>query len=151
MDSIDRQILCCLQQNARMSISEISANVNLSVPAVSERLKRLETAGVISKYTAILNPEAMNKKLTAFMFVSLERPFFIDGFVSFVSKQEEILECHYLAGDFDYLLKIITANVGTLENLLTKIKSVPGVQKTRTVVALATVKNNCSVTPTENG
>jgi Lrp/AsnC family transcriptional regulator, leucine-responsive regulatory protein len=81
------------------------------------------------------------------MFVNLERPKFTDKFVEFVQELEDILECHYLAGDFDYALKIVTESTFTLEALLNKIKSVPGVQKTRTIVVLSTVKNKYSVTP----
>jgi Lrp/AsnC family leucine-responsive transcriptional regulator len=150
MDYINRQILKLLQQNARLSVSDISANVNLSVPAVSDRMKKLETSGIIQQYTTILNPSALKKDLTAMMFVSLERPQFSEKFVSYVNTMDEILECHYLAGDFDYMLKIITENTGTLGDLLTKIKGVQGIQKTRTIVVLSTVKNNHSITAKEN-
>ena len=147
MDNIDIKIIKLLQKNARISASEISGEINLSVPAVSERLKKLESSGIIQQYTAIINPGHMGKDLTAIMFVSLERPRFTDNFVEFIQVQEEILECHYLAGDFDYALKIITESTYTLEALLNKIKSVQGVQKTRTIVVLSTVKNKHSITP----
>ena len=81
------------------------------------------------------------------MFVSLEIPKFNDKFTEFVSAENEILECYYLAGDFDYALKIVTASTATLEALLHRIKSVPGIQKTRTLVVLSTVKNKFSVSP----
>ncbi len=87
----------------------------------------------------------LNKFLTAFMFISLERPRYTDQFIEKISKEADILECHYLAGDFDYLLKIITDNTDTLEELLQRIKSVQGVQKTKTIVTLSTVKNNYSI------
>jgi Lrp/AsnC family leucine-responsive transcriptional regulator len=150
MDFIDGQILKQLQQNARVSVSDVSAIVNLSVPAVSDRIKRLEASGVIQQYTTIISPSVLKKDLTAMMFVSLERPQFSEKFVSYVNTMDEILECHYLAGDYDYLLKIITENTGTLGDLLTKIKGIQGIQKTRTIVVLNTVKNNHSITPTEN-
>lgn len=145
MDTIDKKILCLLQKNSRISASEISSEISLSVSAVSERLKKLETSGIIQQYTAILNPRKLNKDLTAIMFISLERPKYTDRFLEFVGQEDDILECHYLAGDFDYALKIITENTYTLENLLNRIKSVQGVQKTRTIVALSTVKNKYSV------
>ena len=147
MDSIDRQIITILQKNARSSISEISAKVNLSIPATSDRIRKIETAGIITQYTAIVNPSALNMKLTAMMFISLEKPHFSEHFVAFVNTQDEILECHYLAGDFDYLIKIVTESTETLERLLTRIKSLSGVQKTQTIVTLCTVKNNHSVIP----
>jgi Lrp/AsnC family leucine-responsive transcriptional regulator len=150
MDLIDNQILRLLQQNARMSVSEISSKVNLSVPAVSDRIKKIEASGVIEQYTTIISSAALKKELAALMFVSLEKPQYSEKFRSFVDTEDDILECHYIAGDFDYLLKIITENTGTLEKLLNKIKSVPGIQKTRTSVVLLTVKNKHSITPSDH-
>ncbi|MHB8062376.1 MAG: Lrp/AsnC family transcriptional regulator, partial [Ruminiclostridium sp.] len=125
--------------------SKISKDVKLSIPALSERLKKLEASGVIQQYTTILNPRKLQKDLTAMMFISLERPKYTEKFMEFVQGENEILECHYLAGDFDYILKIITENTFTLESLLNKIKSVQGVQKTKTIVVLSTVKNMYSI------
>jgi Lrp/AsnC family leucine-responsive transcriptional regulator len=125
--------------------------ISLSVPAVSERIKKLETLGVIKQYTAIIDPDHFNKTLMAIVFVTLERPRFSDIFAEFVKKQNDILECHYLAGDFDYALKVVTENTATLQELLNRIKSVQGVQKTRTTVILSTAKNNYSVMPEESG
>lgn len=149
MDNIDIKIIKLLQKNARITASEISGEINLSVPAVSDRLKKLEASGIIQQYTAIVNPKHLKKDLTAIMFISLERPKFTERFVEFVKDQEEILECHYLAGDFDYALKILTENTSTLEALLNRIKSVQGIQKTRTIVVLSTIKHNYSVTPAD--
>lgn len=147
MDNIDVKIIKLLQNNARITASEISSEINLSVSAVSDRLKKLESSGIIEKYTAIVNARRLKKDLTAIMFVSLERPKFTDKFIEFVNSENEILECHYLAGDYDYSLKIITDNSFTLESLLNRIKSIPGVLRTRTIVALSTVKNNHSIVP----
>ena len=145
MDNIDIKILKLLQDNARITASEISSLVNLSIPACSERLKKLELSGVIKQYTAIVDHAYLQKSLTAFMFISLERPYFTDIFVNAVHIENDILECHYLAGDFDYLLKIATENTDSLEKLLNRIKSIKGIQKTRTIVVLSTIKNNYSV------
>ncbi len=149
MDGLDIKILKLLQENARMTVSEMAGRINLSVPAVSDRLKKLEASGIIAKYVAIVNPEHFRKELTAIMFISLERPKFTEQFVQFVQGEDEILECHYVAGDFDYALKIVTHSAATLERLLNRIKSVPGIQKTRTVMVLSTVKNNHSIVPAE--
>jgi Lrp/AsnC family leucine-responsive transcriptional regulator len=150
MDDLDVKIIKLLQADARMTVSEVSNRINLSVPAVSDRLKKLESSGLIEKYVAILNPGCFHKELTALMFISLERPKFNEKFVEFIQGEDEILECHYLAGDFDYVLKIITENTTTLEQLLNRIKSAQGVIKTRTIVALSTVKNNHSIVPVAN-
>ncbi len=145
MDSIDIKILKLLQKNARISVSEIGSLINLSVPACSERIKKLEASGTIRQYAAIIDPASVKKTLTAMMFISLERPQFTDKFIEVIRLEDDILECHYLAGDFDYLLKIMTTDTSTLEKLLNRLKSVRGVQKTRTIVVLSTEKNNYSV------
>ena len=84
MDDLDIKIIKLLQANARMTVSEMSNQINLSVPAVSDRLKKLESSGLIEKYVAILNPGRFRKELTAMMFISLERPKFNEKFVEFV-------------------------------------------------------------------
>ena len=149
MDNLDIKILKLLQQNARMTASEISNKINLSVPAVGDRLKKLDASGIIEKYTVILNAKKMNKHLMIIMFVSLENPKFTDPFINIIQLDNEIVECHYIAGDFDYALKIITESTESLERLLNKIKNIPGVQKTKTNVSLSTIKNIHSIIPSE--
>ncbi|KAF5072990.1 Lrp/AsnC ligand binding domain protein [anaerobic digester metagenome] len=92
----------------------------------------------------------MNKNLVAYMFISLKHPNYIEGFIELVKKEHEIIECDYLAGDYDYLIKIITKDTQSLEAVLNRIKTVPGVQKTKTIVTLSTVKNTYSILPTED-
>lgn len=147
MDGLDKQILDCLIENGRMTVSEVSQRVSLSIPAVSERIRKLEQSGVVDKYSVILNPVKMGNHLTAIMLVSMERPRYNEGFVSHITSEPEVMECHYMAGDFDYVLKIVTIGTESLEKLLNRIKSVPGVQKTRTTVVLSTVKKGVTVKP----
>lgn len=149
MDSLDIKILKLLQQNSRITASEISNRINLSIPAVGERLKKLDSSGIIEKYTVILSAKKLNKHLMIIMFISLECPKFTDPFISIIQADDDIVECHYLAGDFDYAIKIITESTETLERLLNKIKNIPGVQKTKTNVSLSTIKNNHSIIPSE--
>jgi len=147
MDDLDIKILSILKRNARIPYNTIGRLVNLSTSAVAERIKKLEKGGVINQYTTIINGEAFNKNLTALMFISLETPKYIESFVEFVKKENDILECHYIAGDYDYVLKIITNVPSTLETLLNKIKNQAGVIKTYTNVVLKTVKADYSVNP----
>ncbi len=147
MDGIDIAILRVLRKQARASLSEIGQRVNLSVSAVGERIKKLEASGVINRYVAIIDGGSFHKELTAVMFISLENPSYIENFLKFIEGENDILECHYIAGNYDYVLKIVTNNPSTLEKLLNKIKSVSGVIKTYTNVVLATCKNNESVYP----
>ena len=147
MDALDLKILGILKQNARASYLGIGKAVNLSTSAVVERVKKLEKSRAISAYTAIIDAKTFEKELTALMFISLETPKFNNSFLEFVEKEKDILECHYIAGNYDYLLKIATKNPSTLEQLLNKIKSQSGVKKTYTNVVLKTIKNEYSITP----
>ena len=130
-----------------MTASEIGQRVCLSVPAVSERIRKLEGTGIITGYTALLDPVKMDRHLTAIMMVGMERPRFNEGFTNHVQSEADVLECHYLTGDFDYALKIVTQGTESLEQLLNRLKSVPGVQKTRTTVVLSTTKLGATVQP----
>lgn len=147
MDDIDKKILRNLQKNARMTISDLSSEISLSMPAISERLKKLEASGVIKQYTVILDPKMLNKHLMAIMFLRFENPSHGDAFSIFVNDESEIQECFYITGDFDYSLKIITENTHTLELLLTRIKNQPGIVKTQTIIVLSAVTDNPSIVP----
>ncbi|MCR4600574.1 MAG: Lrp/AsnC family transcriptional regulator [Clostridia bacterium] len=147
MDIIDVKILEVLQENARVSISELSKKVNLSLSAVSERLKKLEHTNMISQYTTILDPKLMGKDLSVFISIGLESTSDTEAFLKFVSEEEEILECYYITGEYDYLLKVTTSNTHTLEEIMNKIKSFHGIKRTQTNVILSTTKHMHSVHP----
>ena len=104
MDDIDKKILKNLQQNARMTISDLSSEIALSMPAISERLKKLEASGVIKQYTVILDPAMLNKHLMALMFLRFDNPSHSDSFAAFVKDESEIKECFYTK--FSYLIYI---------------------------------------------
>ncbi len=145
IDELDIKILRLLKENAKIPASEISNQINLSVSAVGERLKKLEKSGVVKQYTTILNPNLLKKDLTALMFISLERPQVSEAFLKYVKQEEEIMDCYYLAGDYDYMVKIATENTTSLERLLNRIKSISGIIKTNTIVVLGTEKESYSV------
>ena len=147
MDDIDRKILKKLQENARITISDLSSEIALSMPAISERLKKLEASGVIKQYTTILDPALLNKHLMALMFLRFDNPKHGDQFTCLVKDEPEIKECYYITGDFDYSLKILTENTRTLEKLLTRIKNQPGIVKTQTIVILSTITDSPSILP----
>ena len=147
LDTIDVRILEVLQDNARVSISELSKQVNLSLSAVSERLKKLENSNIIEQYTTVLNPAAMEKEQSAIMKISMEDPSDTPEFRRLVQELDEILECHYITGTYDYVLKITTKNMATLEALMNKIKSIKSIKHTETNVIFSTIKNKHSVVP----
>ncbi len=149
MDEIDVKILKCLCQNARENASVISERVSMSVSAVIERIKKMENSGIIMGHTTIINGALTGKDVTALISVSLEHPKYVEEFKKNVVKNPEILECHYIAGDYDFMIKVITDNTASLERLLNIIKSISGVQGTRTMVILSTSKHEHSVNPDE--
>ena len=149
MEEIDVKILRRLKNNARENASVISEKVSMSVSAVIERIRKLENSGMIQKHTTIINQAKAGKDVTSFISVSLEHPKHIEDFANFVKDNKEILECHYITGDFDFMLKVVTNSTQTLERVLNQIKSVAGVKMTKTIVILSTVKNEYSVDPEE--
>lgn len=148
MDSTDVKILKLLQENSRISISELSKKVTLSLSAVSERIKKLEASGIVKGYTAIINPEAMHKNLSVLMMISIDNTSGEKDFFRIVDDEDEILECHHITGYYDYAIRVVTENTAMLEDLMTKLKSIPGVRGTQTIVFLSTFKHRYSVTPT---
>ena len=106
----DYNILACLKENSRENATAIGAKINLSTSAVIERIKKMENAGLIEQYTTIINQSALGRETTAFISVSLEHPRFNEEFIKLVQENSSIAECHYIAGDFDFILKVITKN-----------------------------------------
>ena len=148
MDVIDVKILEVLKDNSRVSISELSKRVNLSLSAVSERLKKLENSNIISKYTVILDPKLLGKDLSVFISIGLESTSQTQAFLDCVETEPEILECHYITGEYDYMLKVTTTNTHTLEMIMNRIKSFNGIKRTQTNVILSSNKLHHSVSPT---
>lgn len=141
MDRIDEEILRLLKENGRMTSSEISKQVHLSVPAVSERIRKLEEAAVIDTFTVKLNREKLGLHLLAFIMVQLEKPEHVEGFRETILQTESVLECHHMAGSYDYMLKVALPGTKELEKLISQtIKQAAGVAKTNTMIVLSSMK-----------
>jgi len=140
LDQIDLKILAILQDHGRSHLADIAKEVDLSSPAVMERVKKLEAYGIIKGYQAVLDPKKMGKDVTAFIGVSVVHQRFIDDFASRMVRQHDVLECHHVTGEESFLLKVKTANTESLEKLLGEIRSVEGVTRTVTKVVLSTPK-----------
>ena len=117
MDAIDYKILTCLKENARENATNIGAKINLSTSAVIERIKKLESSGMIQQYTTIINQSALGRELFAFIYVSLEHPKHYENFVEKIKENSSVAECYYIAGDFDFILKVVTKTGKTLEEI----------------------------------
>lgn len=147
MDKIDYEILACLKENARENATNIGAKINLSTSAVIERIKKFETSGLIKQYTIVVNHRALGEELMAFISVRLEHPQYYENFVELVNNNNSIAECYHMAGDFDFMLKVIVKAGQHLEDILNYIKSIDGVSLTRTSVVLSTNKNEVCLLP----
>lgn len=140
LDDIDVAILNHLQENGRAQRNKIAELVKLSVPSVSERMKKLEERGLIQGYHAILNSKDFNFDITAFLFVQIDGSENYPEFVRKVAHEPEVLECHSITGDGSHLLKVRTKNTGSFERLLSTIQSWQGVDKTRSNLVLSSFK-----------
>lgn len=149
MDKIDMKILRCLRDNARLTASAIGEQINLSVSAVIERIKKLESNGVIKGYTIDIDQSKMGNDMVALMEVSLKHPDYYDRFVELVNKDCNISSCYYQTGEFDFVIHIVTDSTDGLERVYKNIKGFEGVSRTETHFVLKTVKEESSVLPEE--
>lgn len=147
-DKTDAEILNMLQRNAKLTNKEIASELNLTTTPVYERIKRLEKDGLINRYVAIVDQKRVGLPLTAFCHVSLKS---ISGnsmeeFEQNIEGVLEINECHYIAGAFDYLLKIIIADMPSFQVFLKeKIATLPNIRQVQSSFVMTTVKEDTSV------
>jgi Lrp/AsnC family leucine-responsive transcriptional regulator len=138
LDDIDRQILALMQENCRLPLAKIGEHVGLSAPSVMERVKKLEDGGIITAYRAVLNARLLGKDITAFIGVSTGHPHAIDRFEREIETLDDVLECHHVTGTHTLILKAKTRNTSSLEELISRIRSIEGVVRTETMVVLST-------------
>lgn len=138
LDSIDRILCEALQKSGRIHFNELAPLVQLSVPAVSERVRKLEERGIIQGFFTKLNPESFGLDILAFIFVTVDSSANHSGFIKKCKQHPEVLECHATTGDFSHLLKVRTCNTASLEKLLSDVQRWDGVRKTLTNLVLST-------------
>jgi Lrp/AsnC family leucine-responsive transcriptional regulator len=151
IDEIDTQILELLQANGRMKRNEIAEHVGLSLPSVSERMRKLEERGVIEGYHAHLAPRRLNFDIAAFIRVVVDGSENYEAFIEHALALPEVLEVHSITGEGSHLLKVRLKNTAALERLLFQIQRWPGVHGTLTSMVLSTFKesNRLPVEPME--
>ena len=148
LDRTDARILRALQADGRISNLKLAEEVHLSPTAVLERVKRLTRDGYILGYEARLNPDKLGAGLLVFIEVVLDRttPDVMKAFKAAVQVRPEILECHLVAGGFDYLIKTRVADMGSYRELIgSVIWSLPGVRETHTYAVMEEVKNTTAL------
>ncbi len=146
MDHIDLKLLAHLQRNAKLSYAELGRRVGLGVSTVNERLKKLQARGIIREYVAVVSPKALGLDICAFVQVLMAEPDLESAFVEQMHELPEVQECHCITGEFSYLLKVRVRDTAHLEAFLReKIKSLAGVARTQTMIALSTSKETLAL------
>ena len=140
IDAKDISILSLLQSNSRMTASEIAESVGMSVPAVTERIKKLTEAEIIQKFSAKLDAKKLGFDLSAFIAVVSSSSDHYEDIISESIKNPSVMECHSVAGDGSHLLKVRVKSSTGLEKLLRDIQAWPGVIRTHTSVVMSTYK-----------
>ncbi|HMS60869.1 MAG TPA: Lrp/AsnC family transcriptional regulator [Solirubrobacteraceae bacterium] len=139
IDDLDREIIGLLRRNARASWRELGDAVGLSANATAERVRRLERAGVISGYTALLDPAASGRRLVALVDVRLSSPGAADRFEALIGRLDEVTDAAHVTGRSDYHLRVACADPAELDALIRLLKTEGGVAETDTRIALRTV------------
>jgi Lrp/AsnC family transcriptional regulator, leucine-responsive regulatory protein len=145
LDRIDRRILAVLQHEGRITNLELAERIGLSPTATAERVKRLSRGGFILGYSARLDPRKLALGLLVFVEVKLDRttPEVFDTFAAAIRRAPEVIECHMVAGGFDYLVKTRVADMSAYRGFLANVLlSMPGVRETHTYAVMEEVKGD---------
>ncbi len=148
LDDTDRRLLRALQADGRISNADLAQKCNLSASACSDRVRRLREEGYITGFSAILDPTKVGRDVLIFVEVVLDRttPDVFESFAAAARKAPDVLECHMVAGGFDYLIKARVADLVEYRKFLEEVLvRIPGVRETRTYAVLEEVKSSASL------
>ena len=143
LSAIDRKILRALQEDGRMTVQAIADRVGLSASPCLRRIRQLEIAGIITAYSATVDQKAVGLPVSVFISIKLERQRAeeLDRFAAAVSRWPEVMECYLMTGQFDYLLRVVCADLGAYEEFLRqKLTQLEGVGSIESSFSLAQVK-----------
>lgn len=144
LDETDRAILDQLQRSGRLSNAELAKHVHLSPPAVHTRTRRLEREGYIRGYAALLDPQRVGIEMVCFVHLTLQRhqPGEVGAISTAVCRMPEVLECHHVTGEHDFILKIAVRNRQDLERfIIEELTPIPGIARVHTGIVLREVKS----------
>ncbi len=143
LDAKDIAILALLQQNARMTVKEIADKIHLSTTPVHERIKRMETNGVIKQYATLVDPAKVKKGLIAICYVSLKEHSKTAGtkFIKAINAMQEVLECYTISGEFDFMLKVVTADMNAYHDFhVNKLSNIENMGHVQSVFVMGVIK-----------
>ncbi|SCK55900.1 transcriptional regulator, AsnC family [Streptomyces sp. WMMB 714] len=142
MDAVDRQLIQALRENGRASYAELGRLVGLSGPSVTDRINRLETAGVITGYRATVDARSLGLGVTALIGIQLSDATDHEDVAGRLRSLTEVEDCWFIAGDDSFMLKVRASDVDALETLIQRLSGTKGVSRTRTTVVLSTKWEN---------
>ena len=141
MDSLDLEILCLIQNDARIANAAVAAKLGLTASAVHARIKRLRREGTIRGYLTSINPDAVKRRLLAFIRITNNSSGMDEtAFEDFIRAEPSVLECHIVSGEETHILKIRTDAPASLRDLLARLREYPGIARTVTSISLCTIK-----------
>ena len=147
IDETDVKLLELLSRDASATATEMMSQVNLSVPAINKRIRKMRQSGVIRRFTTVVDGEKVGKPIMAFILLILQQASAVDSLLQYVSADPDVLECYAVTGEYDYIVKVCAADVKALERKLTLLKQRNGVVKSHTLFALKECKLQVSIQP----
>jgi Lrp/AsnC family leucine-responsive transcriptional regulator len=148
LDATDKKLINLLQENSKQTTKQLSLQLNLSVTAVYERVKKLENQKVIDKYVAIINKNKIEKSFLVFCHIKLVQHSkeYVTTFEREILKLEEVSECFHVSGDYDYILKIYVKNMETYRDfMVTKLTAIKYIGSTQSTFSIEEVKNTTAI------
>ena len=136
LDSVDKEIIYMLIDNAKTSLAHISKNVGISTTAVHQRIKKLEQAGVIENSISFLNPRKICYKVVSYIGVFLDQPSHYHDAIKALKDVNEVVEAHYTTGNYTIFLKVLCRDNDHLMEILNKLQKLKGVTRTETIISL---------------
>lgn len=147
LDDIDKKIIYILQEDASLTTNEIAKKIDLSLSATHERIKKLHVSGIIKKISAFIQASSIDLSLCAFIYVLIDTPFHSKKFLEEIIKNEAVMECHHITGEYSYLLKVRVKDTHKLESFITEsLKTKLGIVRTLTQVVLSSPKDGGTIT-----
>lgn len=148
IDEIDRKLIAILQEDDRLPVAEIGKRLGVPPSTLNDRIRRLVRNGTITGFHARVSAEKVGLDLLAFVFVGWSDPKTEQDFLKRIGEAPQVLECHHVTGEWNYLMKVRLPRTRDLESFLSEVvKEVPGLLRTQTLIALSSAKETSAVVP----
>ena len=148
LDDTDKAILKLIQENSRWTMKEIAQKLHLSTTPIFDRMKKMEKNGVIQKYVAIVNQKHVGKALTVFVHISISEhgKDALNSFVEAITRHPEVIECHHISGDADFIIKLVLADIEAYNVfIMEKLSVIPNVGKVESRFSLSQRKYTSTI------